>query len=116
MSEVPTAVFFVNFASALEETLHRNIGTDRAHALQSEEMDGLEHEFEKPASSSIEIRTSEFRMITPRKFGSLLNSLKGITLDAILHDGYEQVLTSIYYATASDRKLRCRNKGEDAKP
>jgi len=38
MSEVPTAVFFVDFASALEETLHRNIGTDSAQALQSEAM------------------------------------------------------------------------------
>ncbi|HEU4712258.1 MAG TPA: hypothetical protein VFS76_11865 [Pyrinomonadaceae bacterium] len=36
-----------------------------------------------------------------------LNSLDGITVDAFLNDGHEEVLGIIYYATAKDRELRC---------
>jgi hypothetical protein len=45
-----------------------------------------------------------------------LNSLDGVTVDVILNNGCEQVVSVIYYATARDRGLRCGNKGEDTKP
>lgn len=44
-----------------------------------------------------------------------LNSVDGITVDAILNNGCEQVIRIIYQATARDRELRCARKSEKKK-
>lgn len=52
----------------------------------------------------------------PENWVHYLNTLDGITVDAILNDGCEQVVGIIYHATARDRELRCGNKGEKTEP
>jgi hypothetical protein len=44
-----------------------------------------------------------------------LNSLDGITVDAILNNGCEQVVGISYHATARNRELRCGKMGQDTK-
>jgi len=48
----------------------------------------------------------------PENWVHYLNSFDGITVDAILNNGCEQVVSIIYHGTARDRELRCGNKGE----
>ena len=55
-------------------------------------------------------------MTIPKTRFIYLNSLDGITVDAILNNGCEEVVGIIYYATAKDRELRCGNKREEKKP
>ena len=45
-----------------------------------------------------------------------LNSFDGITVDAIVNNGCEQVVGILYHASARDREFRCGNKGADALP
>ena len=52
----------------------------------------------------------------PENWVNYLNPLDGITVDVILNNGCEQVVSITYYGTARDRGLRCGNKGEDRKP
>lgn len=52
----------------------------------------------------------------PENWVHYLNSLDGITVDAILNNGCEQVISIIFHATARDRELRCGNKGEKREP
>ena len=52
----------------------------------------------------------------PENWVHYLNSADGITVDAILNNGSEEVIGIIYQASAKDRELRCgqtENKNRD---
>ncbi|MGI8917286.1 MAG: hypothetical protein ACR2H6_01705, partial [Pyrinomonadaceae bacterium] len=51
----------------------------------------------------------------PENWVHYLNSVDGITVDAILNNGCEEVLGIIYQATPSERELRCGQE-ENKKP
>jgi uncharacterized metal-binding protein len=53
----------------------------------------------------------------PENWVNYLNSVEGITIDAILDNGCEQVLSIIYQPTSRDRELRCgpNQKSENQK-
>lgn len=52
----------------------------------------------------------------PENWVHYLNSVDGITVDAILDNGCEQVISIVYQATARDREFRCSHKRDSKKP
>lgn len=50
----------------------------------------------------------------PENWVNYLNSEEGITVDAMLNDGCEEVISIIYQATTKDRELRCRENAKTA--
>jgi hypothetical protein len=52
----------------------------------------------------------------PENWVQYLNSDEGITIEAVLNNGCEQVISIVYQATVTDREARCGPKNETKKP